>query len=62
MGLHLEVWSLDVSVSPLLDLARDDDVVASLETATAGGFFHVMVAGPPVSYTHLRAHETSAHL
>ena len=46
-GLMIEVWSIDVSVDPTLDLTRD--IVELLSIAFRAGFFHAAVAGPPCS-------------
>ena len=41
-----EVWSIDLSVDPDLDLSSDSFLNIFL-AAIAGGFFHEVVAGPP---------------
>ena len=47
-SIAVEVWSIDVSVDPALDLTQDT-VLRSLEVAFEFGFFHAAVAGPPCS-------------
>ena len=46
--IWIEVWSIDVSVDPTLDLTRGD-IVTLLSIAFRAGFFHAAVAGPPCS-------------
>ena len=47
-GIRAEVWSIDVSIDPTLDLTRND-IVELLSIAFRAGFFHAAVAGPPCS-------------
>ena len=47
-GIRVEVWSIDVSIDPTLDLTRND-IVELLSIAFRAGFFHAAVAGPPCS-------------
>lgn len=47
-GVTLEVWSIDVSIDPSLDLTKPA-IVDYLVTAFAAGFFHAAVGGPPCS-------------
>ena len=47
-SIRVEVWSIDVSIDPTLDLIRND-IVELLSIAFRARFFRAAVAGPPCS-------------
>src|SRR5678815_2140581 len=58
-------WAIpdtEITVTRMMEGARKGEFLFSADTVSRAGEFHALVKNlPPVSYTHLRAHETPEH-